>query len=425
MKEKRGLELTRKELFFAAGAGILLTGLGPCEESFPQPHEQYRDLADHLPRQHLISPLSPDQFIRPQRTGKAIDFIRSHHLPSGAFLTDFTKRDIVPMDLAHAALGLLVTEQVEEAKDGINWALSKLTPNGDPLQKIIINEEEQTVDYSGSWWNEYDEHGARRPKSARGRAEQNGLVFMTVNALCQSDPRYLTSQVDGKQVADHIWNMVGYLDRMQQPDGRFIHRPTFPLSFPEENVRMAEGLKLMSDRFFEIGEREKSYQASEMSIKAFQALKRGDGFSIGMSYDRLKYGMWGIGGREVAEQDIFDSLKHGNMNQTGVKMYDMKQDVISYFDRDKWRQKWSGEIYETAGTIEGAIALLMAGWIPEAEKYEEAISALQKPSGGFPTAFWGPFSGGAETIYAAGRYLLLEREMTEVRLLKKQFGIAT
>jgi hypothetical protein len=422
MKE-RG-ELTRRELLVAAGSGALLTGLSPRNESFPNHPEQNQHLADQLLPQHLLPALPIERFYRPDKAQKAVNFILSHQMPNGAFLTDFTKREIVPMDIGHAGLGLLKTGHIEEAKQGANWALSHLTPKGEPLQKIIINEEEQLVDYSGSWWNEYDEYGVHKPRSARGRAEQNGLLFMTIDAICQDDPGYFTSRVSGKYVADHIGNMVGYLNRVQQPDGRFIHRPTFPLAFPEENVRMAEGLRLMSDRFFHIGEREKAYQTSAMSIKAFSALDNGEGFDYGMSYDFLARAMWGTSGRETSEKDILHALKEGKMTPTGVKMYDMKQDTISYLDRSKWRQKWAGEVYETAGTIDGAIALMNAGWVSEGEKYEDEITKLQRSNGGFPTAFLGPFSGGSETIFTAGRYLLLERVKTEVVQLKKQLGIA-
>ena len=139
-----------------------------------------------------------------------------------------------------------------------------------------------------------------------------------------------------------------------------------------------------------------------------------------MSYDYIAQGMWGMGGQTFAEREVRKGVAAGKINPRGVKMYDMKQNRISYFDREKWKQKWAGEIYEVAASIEGAQAFLNAGWIDEAENYEKTIAGLQRPDGGFPTAFFGPFSGGSETIFTAGRFILMERQMTDVIILKNQ-----
>lgn len=411
--------LTRRDFIVLGAAAGVLSGYG-SEQTFPNPREGFGYIADLLPPQHLTKPIPVEKFHHPQRVGSAIDFILSHQLPSGAILTDFTRRNVVPMDIGHGAEGLLKAGHVEAAKAGIEWTLLHLTPEGTPPEKIVLNGREQWVDYSGSWWNEYDENGERRPRAARGRTEQLGLGSITIDSLCEQDSTFFTSEVGGKSVSDHVWNMVKYQGRMQQPDGRFIHRPTYPLAFPEENVRIAEGLKLMAKRFAGIGEIAKSEEATHMANRAFKALEVGHGFSYGMSYDFLARAMWGVGGRKIAEQDIARAISAGKMNPTGVKMFDMKQESISYLDRSNWRMKWGGETYEVAASIEGAISLLMAGWITEAEAYEKTISGLQNDSGGFPTAFWGPFSGGSETIFTAGRYILLERLMTDVQLLKNQ-----
>lgn len=415
-----GYTLNRRELFaVAAGAGLLtrrFTAANP--ETFPSSNERFRYIADDLPAQNETSPLAPDKFHRSTKVQKAVDFMLSHQLPNGAFLTDFEKRELVPMDTAHASLGLVKAGYLSQAKEGMNWCLGKLTPE---------DGKEPPVSYAGSWWNEYDENGEPKRHSARGRAEQNGLALIAIDAICQSDPDYFTTQampagrqVGGKTVAQHAWNMVEYLDRVQQPNGSFIHRPTFQKAFPEENVRMAEGLGLMAKRFMSIGEVEKAEKASTMSQAGFAALDQKTGFTYGMSYDYLARAMWKVSGRSIALEEVRNAMRAGKMTPDGVKMYDMKQDRLSYLDRDRWREKWPGLAYGTAETIEGAIALLSAGYVTEAQHYEEKIADLQKENGGFPTGFLSLISGGRETIYTAARFILLERLMTDVIVAKYQ-----
>lgn len=402
----------------AAGTGALALGLTDFK-MFPDFRERFGYIAADLPAQNEISSLPPDKFHHTTRVNKAIDFILSHQLPNGAFLTDFTKREIVPMDTAHASLGLVKSGYLSQAKEGMNWCLGKLTPEGTRLEPKRINGKEHYVSYAGSWWNEYDARGKPKQHSARGRAEQNGLALIAIDSICQSDPDYFTMQVGEKTVAEHAWNMTQYLSQVQQANGSFIHRPTFPKAFPEENVRMTVGLDLMAKRFLSVGEVEKAEKVRLMSDKAFAALDKKSDFTYGMSYDYLARAMWGVGGRSIGKEEVQNAIKAGKMSSGGVKMYDVKQDSLSYLG-DHWREKLTGLAYGTAETIDGAIALLTAGYITQAQRYEDKIMNLQKENGGFPTGFFAGFSSGRETIYTAARFILLERLMTEVILIKDQ-----
>lgn len=403
----------RNFLLGTAATGILVA----CHADSAPRVEKNTYIADLLLPQHLYPSLRIAEYARPGPVEAAKNFILSHQTENSYIVTNSTKREIVPMDTAHAAIALSKVGHGEEAKNGVNWLLEKIAPPDTKKERVLIGGKIEEVAYGGSLWDQYKENGKSSPVAERGRGEGIGLLLMAIDSIAQLDETYMLSTVGGVTVADQMEHMTNYLSSLQQATGAFIHRPNYKHAFYEENIRMAEGLRLTAERLTKIpGKQETVHKAKKMSDQAFHAVDAGTGLEYGMSYDYLARAMWGRGGRSMAVKEIANAKAHGRLNDTGVHAYDMKQDTSPFFSKEKL----SGLSYGTSETAEGAIALFMAGEISSAQEMERNLLSLQQPDGGFPSTFFGGIGMGDASVYTAARVIQLERVVTDVMRIKGQ-----
>lgn len=327
--------------------------------------------------------------------------------PEGTYiLTNISRDDIVHMDIAHAVIAFSKIKYVDQAKGAMNWLLSKTTI---PQSKDRF---ENGFDYSGSWYDHFNKKGKPNP-GTRGRGEGVGMSLVAIGSICQEDPDYLFETVNGKSVYGYMKLMVGYLGRIQAEDGNFYHNPNYPVSFIEENTRMAEGLEIAYQSFLKLGDFENAALAKRLSDKGFAAIKNGTNMKKGMPFDYFGKLLWNVEGGEK-EIDIF--RKSGLIVGNDVRNWDWQENTNEDF---KERLKYFVQgLFTTTPSIgmEYADALLTIGRIKEASMFESRARSLQKSDGSFSAIYvtllgWGL---GEADSYAISRYIIMEAMFNQV-----------
>src|SRR5947209_1873205 len=130
-----------------------------------------------LAPQYAIGALPVNAFRHPGAVGQAVDFILALQ-PEGTYI--LTRRgvdDVVPMDIAHAAIALTKAGHVSRARAAMDWLLARQTRPDDPQAVVTktIDGQKVAVDYSGSWWDHYQTSGDPKVKLTRGRGKGDGL----------------------------------------------------------------------------------------------------------------------------------------------------------------------------------------------------------------------------------------------------------
>ncbi len=369
--------------------------------------------------QYAVASAGVGQLRNASAVGRAVDFILALQ-PTGTYiLTTPGVDDVVHMDVAHSAIALAKTGHVAQARAAMDWLLGHMTVPGDADQfgTYWDGGEKHTVDYSGSWWDHLRTSGKPRTELTRGRAEGVGLALVAIYTIYLQDPSYLGHEIGPYSVADR----VGFAARdltspaIQADDGRFSHRPDYRVSFGEEGARMVLGLQLASEMLGSVGREAEAVTIEARAELGLDALRRGDGINRGMAYDYYALSIWGLVTPKGARQELVALRAAGLATPDGIRNWDWQSGkATGLLDRIRW---WAqSKTVAPSETFDYAIASITAGQLDSALQVERRWLELQRPDGGFPDGYV-PIVGipfGAPTSYAAARFVLLERLLTEV-----------
>lgn len=371
------------------------------------------------PAQHAVGPARPKQLRNAHAVEKAVGFILSLQ-PEGSYvLTTPGVDDIVHMDVAHCVIALAKTGHAAEAEAATDWLMSKMTLPGDPDRFGSYEHRglQLPVDYLGSWWDHFRSSGAPRADLTRGRGEGVGMALIATYTVYQESPDYLLRRLGPHSIADRVAFAASYLTSaaMQGDDGRFQHRPDYRVSFNEEGARMVLSLRLAAEMLADVGRTAEARQIQMASERGLTALLKGEGLSQGMAYDYYALGIWGLVSPRRARQELVALEAAGLVTSDGVRNWDWQADrTTGLVDRLRW---WAqSQTVAPSQTFDWAIASITAGQIENALEVERRWLALQRPDGGFPDGYL-PILGlrfGSPTSYAAARFIILERLLTEV-----------
>jgi hypothetical protein len=381
------------------------------------------------PRARSIAPPPPAQALAPlpvaayraaPEVERAVGFILSLQ-PEGSYILSRTGVDnVVPMDLAHAALALCQAGRLREAQAALDWLLALQIRPGDAGASVArtVDGQQIAIDYAGSWHDHYHTDGTPRERKTRGRGEAVGLVLIALATVVRADPAYAAHHIAGEPVIAHVARSAAYLSQpaLQKPDGRFHHRPDYQVSFGEEAARMGLGLRLAAEMLAAAGP---AFAAA--AIAAREAGERGlarlaaGGLTVGMSYDHYARGIWGLADADEARDERATALATGLVSPYGVRRYDwQRQRAEGWRDELSW---WARErVVGASESFDWGLACLAAGDLDGALRVEAAWLPLQDEGGGFPDGYLPSVGIGisAPTSYAAARFILLERTLTAV-----------
>lgn len=396
---------------------LLVLGAVLGEPDATQPLPPADELARPVAPQYAVPALDVAKFRQPAAVQAAVDFILSLQ-PAGTYILSRPgDDDVVPMDLAHAAIALTKAGHVAEASAALDWLLARQARHGDPgvVATKTVGDRCLTVDYSGSWYDHYWASGDAKTGLTRGRGEAVGLTLIAVDAVAQADPDYLTHEVAGEPVWAYVARSVGYLSRpaLQDADGRFNHRPDYRVSFNEEGARMALGLNLAAKLLAGHDPRAAAMAKAHAAL-GLAALARGDGFAQGMAYDYYAGALWGLVSVPTARTELADTRATGLITTDGVRMYDWQvHQADNPVEAVQW---WFRErVVAPSESFDWGIANLMAGNLGPALAIEAAWLPRQRADGGFADGYFLAFRlpVGAPTSYSAARFILFERLLTE------------
>jgi hypothetical protein len=373
---------------------------------------------NNVPPQYAIASLDVSQYRHSEAVQRSVNFILSLQ-PTGTYiLTSPGQDDVVHMDVAHSVIALSKVERVGEAKAAMNWLLSQMTQPGDEDAKVTlpVDGHMRTVSYAGSWWDHLHSSGVPDRNQTRGRGEGVGMVLIAINAIYQEDPSYLSSDVDGEKVIDYVIQSASYLRSaaIQEPNGRFVHRPDYRVSFNEECARMALGLELAAKMVADHGNEAMAANIKAGADKGLAALQTGDDMNKGMAFDFYAKSIWGLDTAEAARTELASLRQAKLVTGAGVRNWDWQQSIAtSLFDKVKY---WAiGLTTAPAQTFDWGIANVVAGDLLEALKVEKNWLPLQRSDGGFggTYALGLRLPIGAPNSYTAARFILFERMLTE------------
>lgn len=368
--------------------------------------------------QQAVPALAVASFRHADAVVRAVGFIQALQ-PAGNYIVSRPGvDDIVPMDLTHAALALTKAGHQAEARAALDWLLACQTRPDDPASIVAI--QGTAVDYTGSWYDHYDSHGHARRHLTRGRGEEVGLALIAVAALAQEDATYPHHAVAGESVLACIARAVRYLcsPAVQQPDGRFHHRPDYPVSFHEEAARMIVGLELAAALLADDGDTSLAQTAREHAHRGHMALARGHGLHHGMAYDYFARTLWSLASEQEARHELARLRAAGLAHPDGVRHYDWQsRQARTPTERLRWWLR--GQVIAPAETFDWGIANIVAGQLGVAIVLEAAWLPRQRRDGGFAGGYFAaprlPF--GAPTSYAAARFILFQRLLTAATAL--------
>jgi hypothetical protein len=380
------------------------------------------------PRAQSIAPPPPAQALAPLPVaayraapvvGRAVEFILSLQ-PKGTYILSRAGVDgVVPMDLAHAAMALCQAGNLREAEAALDWLLARQVRPGDAEAGAIrsVDGAEIAINYVGSWYDHYQTNGSPKDWLTRGRGEAVGLTLIALSTTAHADPAYSAHLVAGEPVVAYVSRATEYLSQpaLQKTDGRFHHRPDYQVSFGEEASRMGLGLQLAGKMLATAGPAYASAAAAATAAgdRGLARLALG-GLTVGMSYDYYAQSIWGLTDVAGARSERAAAMAAGMVTPYGVRRYDWQRLLAR-----GWRQEiswWAREqVVGASESFDWGLACLAAGDLTGALRVEGAWLALQHADGGFPDGYL-PTIGttvGAPTSYAAARFILLERTLTE------------
>jgi hypothetical protein len=364
------------------------------------------------PRSQAIAPPPPAQALAPlpvaafraaPRVERAVGFLLSLQ-PEGTYILSRAGVDnVVPMDLAHAALALCQAGHLREAEAALDWLLALQTRPGDAgsLASWTLEGERVAVDYVGSWYDHYHPDGTPKEQQTRGRGEAVGLTLIALATVVRADPAYAGHIVAGEPVREYVARAAGYLRQpaLQKADGRFHHRPEYRVSFGEEAARMGLGLQLAGDLLAAVGPTyaDAARAARAAGDRGVARLAAG-GLTVGMSYDHYARSIWGLADAAGARDEQATAREAGLVTPYGMRRYDWQR-----LRDDGWRREvswWAQEqVVGASESFDWGLACLAAGDLAGALRVDGYL-----PSLGLKIS--------EPTSYAAARFILLERTLT-------------
>ncbi len=178
---------------------------------------------------------------------------------------------------------------------------------------------------------------------------------------------------------------------------------------------MTLGLQLAAEMLGDVGRVGEAAQIQRRADLGLAALQSGEGVNRGMAYDYYALGIWGLATPSTAHQELASLQTAGLATPDGVRNWDWQSDrATALVDRLRW---WAqGQTIAPSESFDWAIASISGGQLENALQVERRWLALQQPGGGCPDGYL-PVLGvpfGAPKSYAAARFVLLERLLTEV-----------
>ncbi|HEX5415056.1 MAG TPA: hypothetical protein VFZ25_05275 [Chloroflexota bacterium] len=364
------------------------------------------------PAAYALYPSDSTQLRNPKAVQKAIDFL-TRLQPDGTYvLSAPNDQNIVPMDVAHAAIALAKVDRRPQAEAAMNWLYGLMILPGPGSYDAPLD-----ADFAGSWYDQIQTDGRPADHATRGRGEAVGIALIATYTIYREDPAYIHTRVGDNRIIDLVRLSVAYLTQpsMQTTDGRFYHSPDYQVPFNEEGARMTLGLKLASEMLAAGGDQTIAKLAAERSALGLQALRKGEGISQGMAYDYYAMSIWGLATPAEASSEMSWLKSTGLVNQYGVKNWDWQLTTASTFPT--WLRWWvQAQTITPAPTFDYAIAALSAGDVNTALRIEQEWVPRQRNDGGFDDAYLFGLRVGVSppTSYAVARFLMLERLLTDV-----------
>jgi|GEM_PF-6712137 len=364
------------------------------------------------PAAYSLQPLDSDQLRNPLAVQRALDFLTSLQ-PQGTYVFSAPgDPTIVPMDVAHVAIAFVKVNRLSQAEGAMDWLYASMLQEGPGS-----NDSRLGANFAGSWYDGLQTNGQPAYHATRGRGEAVGLALIATYTIYREDPAYIDTRIGNNRISDLMRLSVSYLTQpaMQTPDGRFYHSPDYQVPFNEEGARMTLGLQLASQMLGAAGDKSVADFAARRAALGLQALRKGEGFSQGMAYDYYALGIWGLATPSEAQSEMAALRSTGLVNQFGVKNWDWQLTTAKGFTN--WLRWWvQAQTISPAPTFDYAIAAISAGHVNRALAIEREWVARQRNDGGFDDAYlFGLRLGLAKpTSYAAARFLMLERLLTDV-----------
>lgn len=369
-------------------------------------------VVDPAPAAYTLYPTDGNQLRNPEAVQRAVEFL-TRLQPEGTYiLSQPGDPKVVPMDLAHVAIAFAKVNRLSQAEAAMNWLYQQMIPPGAASEDPRLE-----ANFGGSWYDGVQINGQPAPGMRRGRGEAVGMTLIATYTIFAEDPDYLNERIGDQRISDLVRFSVDYLTQpaMQAPDGRFHHSPYYRVPFNEENARMTLGLQLASRMLRAAGQPAAAERAAEHAELGRLALRNRESFSQGMAYDYYAQGIWGLVD-PVEARDELDWLKStGLVNRYGVKNWDWQLNTATA--PGTWLRWWvQAQTISPSPTFDYALAAITAGDIPTALEIERRWLPRQRNDGGFDDAYlFGLRVGMARpTSYAAARFLLLERLLTDV-----------
>ena len=364
------------------------------------------------PAIYALPPTPSQNFLHPQAARRAVQFL-DRMQPTGTYVQSVLGQpQIVPMDVAHAAIALSEADQLPRAEAAMTWLYARMIMPGQSGSY-----DPKYGDFSGSWFDHIQPDGAPIPGSTRGRGEAVGMALIATYSIYQQDPAYLRTTVGDYRIVDLVRSAAAFLTRanMQASDGRFYHSPDYQVSFNEECARMTLGLELSGRMLAASGEGQDAEQASIHAARGLVALQSGAGMSQGMAYDYYGAAIWGLVSPAVAQSEMKNLQASGLVSADGVRNWDWQLGQAAPFPQ--WLHWWiQSQTISPSQTFDYAIAAVSAHDVGTALSLEQRWLPLQRPDGGFDDAYiLGLRIGmGAPTSYSAARFILLDHLLSSL-----------
>jgi len=364
------------------------------------------------PAIYALPPTPSQHFLHPEAAHRAVQFL---HLmqPSGTYIQSVLGQpQVVPMDVAHAAIALSEADQLSRAEAAMTWLYARMIMPGQQGSY-----DPRYGDFSGSWFDDIQPNGSPMPGSTRGRGEAVGMALIATYSIYQQDPAYLNTLVGDYRIVDLVGRAAEFLTRsnMQASDGRFYHSPDYHVAFNEECARMTLGLELAGRMLAASGDGQAARQAAVHAARGLVVLRSGEGMSQGMAYDYYGAAIWGLVSPTAAQSELNDLQANGLVSVDGVRNWDWQLGQATTFPQ--WLHWWiQSQTISPSQTFDYAIAAVTAHDVGTALSLEQRWLPLQRPDGGFDDAYiLGLRIGmGAPTSYSAARFILLDHLLSSL-----------
>jgi hypothetical protein len=392
-------------------AGFLFAVLRFVRPAPPLVSSGSTDASAMAPAIYALPPRSPDTFRSSNAVKQAISFLESLQ-PTGTYiLTTPGKDEIVPMDVAHAAIALTKVGQLSRARAAMAWLFSHTTTS-----TSLVDSQAGAVDYSGSWYDSLLPDG-RPATDSRGRGEAVGMALIATHTIWSADPGFLMQDIGDHHVVDLVRMSVRYLTQpaMNRQDGCFAHSPDYPVAFNEECARMSLGLQLASDMLQAAGDERTAELATRSAESGIDTLRSRTGLNQGMAYDYYAMAIWGLGSRDDAKSEVIWARSTGLVGPDGVRNWDWQLSKATSLVT--WIRWWAqSQTIAPSETFDYAIASVTAGDVGTAVDLERRWLPRQRADGSFADSYILGLRLGLSqpTSYAVSRFILLESLLTSI-----------